>query len=421
MGSLKEKLKSLPKKPGVYLFKDKYATILYVGKAKSLFTRVSSYFTPSPDLKTGILLARLHDIDYIVVKSEMEALLLEDELIKKYKPRYNISLRDDKSYPYLKLTVNEKWPRLLLVRRKVGDGALYFGRYQGKMVREVIRLCKKLFPIRWCKESPLQERKQGCLYYRIGTCSGPCIGKIAKKDYWVLVQGIKALLSGKMDQALAKLKQEMVKNSSKREYERAAYLRDRMKILSEMLEGKELSAPPTPRRLSEIIELKKVLKLKKEPMRIEAFDVSNISSKNIVGSMVVFYGGLPAKSEYRKFKVRTLKNKPNDVAAIYEIVRRRYSKSLASQLSLPDLVLVDGGVAQANAGKKALVEANLASIPIIGLAKKQEIICFPNVTKTLALAKTSSALKLLQRIRDEAHRFAITYHRQKRARSLYES
>ena len=190
MASLKEKLNSLPNQPGVYLFKDKNGVIIYIGKAKSLRKRVASYFTKPPEIKTGILLDRLYDIDYIVAGSELDALILEDELIKKYKPRYNISLRDDKAYPFLKLTVNEEWPRLFLARRKAKDGALYFGRYQGGMVRAIIRLVKKIFPIRWCKESPLRRREQPCLYYRIGSCSGPCLRKISHEDYLALVQGI---------------------------------------------------------------------------------------------------------------------------------------------------------------------------------------------------------------------------------------
>ncbi|MFH1684370.1 MAG: excinuclease ABC subunit UvrC [Candidatus Margulisiibacteriota bacterium] len=421
MSSLQDKLKSLPGKPGVYLFKDRNGVILYVGKAKSLRKRVASYFTKSQDIKTSILLERLHDIDYIIAGSELDALILEDELIKKYKPRYNIAWRDDKAYPFLKLTVNERWPRLFLVRKKEKDGALYFGRFQGGMVREVVRLVKKLFPIRWCKESPLKMRQQPCLYYRIGSCSGPCIRKISHEDYLALVQAIISLLEGKMDKALEMLSQEMAKTSENQEFERAANLRDRIKMLQKMIEGKELTRTPAPRRLSEIKELKKKLKLKKDPMRIEAFDISNIQGANIVGSMVTFFGGLPLKSDYRKFKIRSLAKKPNDVAAIYEVVKRRYTKTLAKKLPLPDLIVVDGGIAQVNSGAKALAESKLKKLPIIGLAKRQEDIYFPKAKKPLALSKRSAALRLLQRIRDEAHRFAISYHRARRSKTLFAS
>ncbi len=412
-------MSSLPNKPGVYLFKDKNGVILYIGKAKNLRKRVSSYFKRPGDLKTSILLERLYDIDYVVTGSELDALILEDELVKKYKPRYNVALRDDKAYPYLKITIKEEWPRLFLARRKEKDGALYFGRYQGGMVRAVIRMVKKLFPIRWCKESPLRMREQPCLYYRIGSCSGPCIQKISPEEYRALVQGIISLLEGRMDKALNKLKEEMAKASEKQDFERAAYLRDRIKLLEKMMEGKELGRAPSPRLLSEVIELQKVLKLKKAPMRIEAFDISNIQGSNIVGAMVAFYGGLPLKNDYRRFKVKSLEKKPNDVAAIYEVVKRRYTGSLSKRMTLPDLVMVDGGIAQVKSGVKGLAEAKLKNLPVIGLAKREEKIFSAKAKKPLILPKTSSALQLLQRIRNEAHRFAITYHREKRKKALY--
>jgi len=419
MSSPKEKLKSLPLKPGVYLFKDKNGTVLYIGKAKSLRKRVSSYFNKKSDIKTSVLLERLHNIDYVVTASELDALLLEDDLVKKYKPRYNISLKDDKAYPYLKLTVKEEWPRLFLARRKKKDGAFYFGPYQGGMVRAVIRLVKKMFSIRWCKESPMRMRQQACLYYRIGNCAGPCVGKIRREDYMALVQGIILLLEGKMEDALAKLKQEMQKASRDRDFERAAYLRDRIKLLEKMLEGKELGRAPAPRILSAVTALKKELKLKGSPMRVEAFDVSNIQGTNIVGSMVVFFGGLPLKQEYRRFRVKTVRQKANDVAAIYEIIKRRYAGSLAKKLDVPDLILIDGGGAQLSAGLKALKEAGLKETSVISLAKREEEICLPKRAKPLKLSKSSSALQLLQRIRDEAHRFAVSYHRLKREKGLY--
>lgn len=419
MNSVKEQLKSLPTKPGVYLFKSRNGEVIYVGKAKSLRKRVTSYFSKIPDIKTAVLLSRLDSIDYILAGSELAALLLENELIKKYKPRYNISLRDDKSYPFLKLTVNEKWPRLFVVRKKQKDGALYFGRYQGGMVREIVRLIKKLFPIRWCKETPMRVREQPCLYYRIGACAGPCIGSIKHKDYLALVRGIATLLRGKMSQALKNLKQEMGKASQARDYERAAVLRDSTKLLIKMIEGKSFSKEPATRLLSEISELQQKLKLDNAPMRIEAFDISNIGGTNVVGAMVAFVGGVPLKSDYRRFKIRGLADKANDVASIFEVVKRRYTGMLANKLPLPDLIIVDGGLAQANAGLRGIVEAGVHKIPIIGLAKEKEEIYFPNKTVPLRLLPGSRALQLLQRVRNEVHRFAIKYHREKRTRSLF--
>ncbi|MFH1826495.1 MAG: excinuclease ABC subunit UvrC [bacterium] len=415
MSSPQEKLKRLPNKPGVYLFKDKSGAVIYVGKAKSLRKRVGSYFKRQTDIKTTILISRLADIDYILAGSELDALILENQLIKQYKPRYNIALRDDKSYPYLKLTINETWPRLFLTRRRQKDGALYFGRFQGGMVREIIKLVKKLFPIRWCVETPMRLRQQDCLYSRIGVCSAPCIGSISKVKYRGLVRGIVLLLEGRFNKAIKQLEKEMSQASKEQDYERAAELRDRVNILNKLSETIILRREPAPRQFQAIAELQGALKLKNPPMRIEAFDISNIQGSNIVGAMVAFLGGSPLKSDYRKFKIKSVSHKANDVAAIYEIVNRRYNGPLAKTLPWPDLVLIDGGLAQVNSARKALAK----EIPIIGLAKKEEEIYFPGRFKSLCLPKDSQPLKLLQRIRNEVHRFAIAYHRQKRKKSAF--
>ncbi len=412
--SLDKKLQALPAKPGVYLFKNRLGEIIYVGKAKSLRRRVTSYFKKTDDLKTSVLLSRLADIDYIVVGSETDALLLEADLIKKYHPRYNILMRDDKAYPYLKLTVNEEWPRLLFVRRKAKDGALYFGRFEGAMARDILRLIKKLFPIRWCKETPLRKREQPCLYYRIGACASPCTGRISRTDYLALVKGIRLFLEGKMAGALAKLQAEMAQASRAQEYERAAAWRDRIEALTKLMAAKKLEREPAPRLLAELNELKELLNLTTLPMRIEAFDISNISGSNNVGAMVAFYGGVPLKSDYRKFKIYSVTGKPNDTASMAEVIRRRYGGELAKKLPRPDLVLIDGGLPQVNAAAKIIKD-----IALIGLAKREEEIYWPRQFRPLKLSKNSPALKLLQRIRDEAHRFAVTFHRQKRSQGIY--
>ncbi|MFH1361464.1 MAG: excinuclease ABC subunit UvrC, partial [bacterium] len=348
MSSFREKLSGLPCQPGVYLFRGRSGEILYIGKAKSLKKRVSSYFTKPPDLKTSILLDKLRDIDYILAKSELDALLLENELIKKHKPRYNVALRDDKTYPFLKLSVQEEWPRLFLARKKTKDGARYFGRFQGGMVREVIRQVKKLFPIRWCKETPLKKRAQPCLYYRIGKCSGPCIGAIEHENYLALISGVQSLLAGNLGAALAKLEKEMQSAAGRHEFELAAILRDRIRLLGKMLKTKGPRHLPELRNEAGLKELKEALALGSLPTRIEGFDISNIQGSNIVGSMVTFYGGVPLKSAYRKFKIRSVAGKPNDVAAIYEIIKRRFSGGLSQSLPAPDLILIDGGLGQVN-------------------------------------------------------------------------
>lgn len=416
---LKSKVNSLPAKPGVYLFKNKDQEVIYIGKAKSLKKRVASYFNKTPDIKTGLLLEKVYDLDYILARSELDALILEDDLIKKYQPRYNISQRDDKTYPYLKLTINEKWPRLFLVRKKEADGALYFGKFKGKMVKDVLLLMKKLFPIRWCKETPLKDREQPCLYYRIGRCSGPCINKIKHQDYTRIVESVKLLLQGKSREALDKLRLEMARVAKEQNFEQAKLLRDRIRLLETMLEPKALERSSMPDNIRALEELQKELGLAKLPMRIEAFDISNTVGQESVGSMVVFFGGNPLKKHYRKFKIRTLSDKANDVASMHEVVSRRYGKTLTHSLPWPDLVLVDGGMGQVNAAKKALEKLGLINLPIIGLAKKQEEIFFPLKNKPLVLSKSTLALRLLQRIRDEAHRFALGYHQLRRKKRFF--
>jgi len=399
---------TLPNKPGVYLFKDRYSAVLYVGKAKNLKKRVASYFSKTPDIKTSVLLDKTRQIDFIVTDSEIKALILENELIKKYKPRYNISLRDDKTYPYLKLTVNEEFPRLLITRKKIKDKALYFGRFPSGIAGEILRLAKKIFPIRWCKEAPLRKREQPCLYYRIGACQGPCVGQITKQEYARVVQGLSLFLKGNMGGAIENLEKEMQIASANQDYEKAAALRDRIKRLLKLREGKEFK----PRTIAETIELKKVLGLKKDPMRIEAFDISNIQGSNIAASMVVFFGGLPLKKDYRKFKIKSVKGRPDDAASMAEVVARRFGH----KEKLPDLILIDGGKPQLSSALKALKNCGL-DLPVIALAKKQEEIFTAKSKVSLKLDPSSSALKLLQRIRDEAHRFAVAYHRLRRKKA----
>ncbi|MFA5839654.1 MAG: excinuclease ABC subunit UvrC [Candidatus Margulisiibacteriota bacterium] len=416
---MKDKIKSLPETAGVYLFKNQNGDIIYVGKAKSLRKRVFSYFKKGNDLKTAILLTRLYDLDWILTASEMDALILENKLIKKYQPRYNIVLKDDKTYPYIKITIKEEWPRVFMVRRKESDGARYFGPYRGGMVKTILGLIKKTYPVRWCKEVTLKPRTQPCLFGRIGSCAAPCLQQISHAAYRQLIQSIILLLEGKSDKAIVKLNDEMKKAAQEQNYERAGMLRDRVEQLEKLLEAKDLERPAGGQRVSVLNDLQKALGLSKIPMRIEAFDVSNIQGSNMVGSMVVFQGGIPLKRDYRRFNLKTVGPDPNDAAAIYEIVKRRYSNSLTKKLPWPDLILIDGGKPQLGAALKALSVANRLDLPLISLAKREEEIFMPNKRNSLVLEKHSAALMLLQRIRDEAHRFAITFHRQKRSQRLF--
>jgi len=538
---LSSKLKILPKGPGVYLFKNADGKVIYVGKAKSLKKRVTSYFTKvHTDTKTENLVHNINDIDYITTSSELEALILENNFIKKHRPRYNVILRDDKEYPYIKLTVNEEWPRLFMVRKIDKDGAKYFGPYNGSTVNETLRLLKRLFPVRPCKETPLKMRRQPCMYFYIKHCPGPCVGGINHRTYMKMCEEIVSLLDGRLSESISKMRVEMRESSDRQDYEGARVLRDRIRTLEKMAESqfvvshdladrdvialsrsggsscalvfqvrrgrlinrdifyphdtsgatdeelmtsvlkqyyadaanimpeivlgeraedmKAVSAFLSKKRgakvrmvvptkgaklklvkmardnarlllerkmlysgeekISEaLVELKQKLSLEKVPVRIEAFDVSNIQGTEIVGAMVTFVGGRAHKSDYRKFKV-FVEGKPNDVASINEIVSRRYGGSLSKTLSLPDLILIDGGAGQVSAARKGLDSSGIKDIPIIGLAKKHEEIYFTGRLAPLRLPRDSASLRLLQRIRDEAHRFAITYHRLRRAKRM---
>ena len=404
-----------PDQPGVYLFKDKSGRIIYVGKAKSLRDRVSSYFQkPLNSPKTVELVNVYRKIDYIVTPTELEALLLERKLIDKYQPRFNIVWKDDKQYPYLKLTTNEEWPRLILTRKKEKDGALYFGPYESKSVRDTIRLIKRLFPIRWCKESPLKSRQQPCLQYHLKRCWAPCIGGINREEYLNFCNAIIQVLEGDLSAAIRLLRDEMEIAAGQKRFEQAGKLRDRIRNLSRMLQKKPGWVPRAKEKEGDtsVWELKNALNLKRKPRRIEAFDVSNISGEDVVASMVTFTDGEPLKSDYRKFRIQGIEGQ-NDVASINQAVYRRYAGSLSKKMQKPDLVMVDGGITQVRAAEKALKDARL-KLPVIGLAKKNEQIFRPDRNVPIALPQDSPALKLLMRIRDEAHRFAITFQRASR-------
>ncbi|MBU0573469.1 MAG: excinuclease ABC subunit UvrC [Candidatus Margulisbacteria bacterium] len=409
-------MQKFPDQPGVYFFKDKAGEIIYIGKAKSLKRRIASYFNrPADSPKLQALLDHLHSIEFICTATELEALLLENRLIKKHQPKYNIMLRDDKNYPYIKLTMQEEWPRLLMVRQKLDDGALYFGRYDAGGIKETIRLIKKFFPIRWCKSSPMRTREQPCLQYHIKHCLGPCIGKISQQEYRNLCKAIASLLSGRMSDVTEALKKEMDAAAGAHKYELAAKLRDQINKLERVTRTRPRWVPRRIVRQAQnsLLELKDTLHLPKIPFRVEAFDVSNIQGEDCVASMVVFENGEPKKKDYRRFKIRGTEG-PNDAAAINEVVKRRYTKTLKDKLPLPDLILIDGGKPQVNAAKRALPH----DIPIFGLAKKEELLFAPHKSRPIRLPLESPALLLLRAARDEAHRFAITYHRAKRKKSL---
>jgi excinuclease ABC subunit C len=408
---LKAKVKSLPALPGVYMMKDRDGVVLYVGKAGNLRKRVSSYFYPNRRMNERIdrLVSLIEDVEYMVTSTEAEALIYENSLIKQLEPKYNVALRDDKSYPMLKLTVNEKFPRIFITRRKQDDGAIYYGPYaNAKLLKEAILILRQIFPLRTCAKMP----KNVCLNYHIKQCVAPCAGKVTDEEYAGIVLELKLFLEGKRTELLKLLTQKMTAASRKEEFEQAAHLRARIEALS-TIGHDSVSYKP----LGQIEELRTVLGIEKPLEIIEGFDVSNIMGKEAVGSMVHFFKGRPKKNEYRKFKISTVSG-VDDYAMMREIVGRRYSRLLQEKKAMPDLILIDGGKGHLAAAVGELEKLGLSGIPTIGIAKEFEHIFVKDKKDPLILPKESKALHLLQRVRDEAHRFAISYHRVLRSKKF---
>ena len=543
---LEERMASLPQSCGVYLFKDASGKILYVGKAANLAQRVKSYFQlPSLTPKLGALASQVRDVDYKVTDNEVEALLLECNLIKEYHPRYNVSLKDDKRYPYLKIT-KEEFPRIFVTRKVKSDGARYFGPYtNARAIRQTLKLLKTLFPIRTCKRKiGLRPQAAGsrlqkpCLNYHIKRCFAPCAGKIGREDYRKVADEVGLFLKGERSALIKSLEKRMKGAKESLKFEEAIILRDQIQslekisarqkvvstrpidqdvmafalgpdsacsqiffirkgkliggehfffkgikdkseeeiltplvkqyyynatyipkevVLQNEIEEKELIksylGKKGKRRVRLIVprkgdklkliklaernarlaliqkysasqqmkeetlgELQRTLGLRDLPFRIEAFDISNISGTLATGSLVVFRGGEPDKNEYRRFRIKRTRG-VDDYAMMAEVVERRYRRLLKERKIMPDLILVDGGKGQLSAALKVLKRLKI-KLPIAALAKEYEHLFIPGKSLPIVLAKNSSALYLLKQIRDEAHRFALAYHRKLREKKI---
>jgi excinuclease ABC subunit C len=537
--TLAEKLDSLPTRPGVYLFKGKDGQVLYVGKARVLRDRVRSYFQASRPVevhKSGMV-EEIADLDLVVTDTEMEALALENNLIKRHKPPYNVRLRDDKNHPYLKLTLAEEYPRLYIVRRPAEDGNAYGGPYiPASLGRKTSGLVRKLFGVRSCKETLNGKRPRPCLQYQIKRCLAPCVAELCSLDrYHASCEDARLFLEGRTEEVVRRLKSEMGAVAGEDRFEEAASLRDQVQALERLetpqkitttdleerdlfgacVEGERaavqafsvrdgkvvaregflldrLAEPETvlastiqqyyadgryvPRELlvpeevpdRELLEawltkrrgtnvrirvpqrgekfrlldlvvrnarlafdlewkhprkqsqeilraLQDLLELEVEPRRIECFDISNIQGADIVASMVCFEDGLPKKSDYRKFRIKTVTGAPDDFASMREVVGRRYKRLLEEGKELPDLVLIDGGKGQLGAAAEALDELGLGDQPVASLAKQEELIFLRGREGPISLPRASPVLQLVQRVRDEAHRFAVGFHRKARS------
>lgn len=537
-------LKALPDKPGVYQFYNNNSVIIYVGKAKSLQKRVRSYFKPESQNigKVDVLVKKIHDIKYIVVENEYEALLLENNLIKKYQPRYNVLLKDDKTYPWICIK-NERFPRVFPTRNLIKDGSEYFGPYaSGRMMHTLLDLVYQLFQLRTCSynltEDNIRKKKfKVCLKYHIGNCKGPCEDLQSEEEYNATIADIKEIIKGNINTVQLQLKKNMAEYAANYEFEKAHLLKEKIELLqkyqskstvvnssisnvdvfsiitdedtayvnflkvisgsivqahtvelrkrldetaSQMLtfaiadlrerlksNSKEIIVPialeikfpdtkitipqkgdkkklldlsisnakyfrldkekqkelvDPDRHVNRIMEqAMKDLNLSELPNHIECFDNSNIQGSFAVAAMVVFRNARPERSEYRHFNIKTVEG-PNDFASMEEVVYRRYKRLLDEEKELPKLIVIDGGKGQLSSAMNSLTKLGLRDkIPVIGIAKRLEEIYFPGDSIPLYIDKKSETLKLIQQMRDEAHRFGITHHRQKRQKETIKS
>lgn len=436
---LKDKVKELTTNPGIYQYKNKSGKVIYVGKAKNLKNRVNSYFNVKldPHSKTATLVKQIHSLTYIETLSELEALILEAALIKKYQPKYNIALKDDKSYLYIVIRPNRfdlngkklLVPKIIAARETdLQKGDLSFGPYpHGRKATDILRILRRIIPYRDCSEGKFnkyQKLASPCLYGHIGLCQAPCSGRISPENYRKDINRIKNLLSGDSNKFILSIEKEMKKASKEEKFEDAAYYRD---ILSKFryIRQKFSSAqqyidnPYLVEDLREkaLTQLKDSIPFLKDlPERIECYDISNISGVDAVGSMVVAINGEITKREYRRFKIKTKKT-PDDFHMMSEVLTRRLKKDWNS----PDLLVLDGGKGQLSVVQEVLNDLNL-DIPMIGLAKKFETIVYidPDTLNfvEINLDRDSEGLKLLQRLRDEAHRFAQAYHHKLRLNQI---
>jgi len=430
--AIQEKLKALPDKPGCYLMRDHEGKIIYIGKAASLRTRVRSYFrshtkrTAQPKIRS--LISSIEDFDIVVLKSEAEAILTEGKLIKEYRPHYNTLWKDDKRFTMIRADVQHPFPTLGKCRIKKDDGAAYFGPYTSGMAAKVaVEFLERRFGLRRCKPRvPDAETYKHCSNDIIADCSAPCIGKISPEGYRERVDEACAFLRGERMGMLKELRTEMEAAAAEHRFEEAAALRDMLFHLHNAVKEKA-RVRKTPKMQRDearqgLKELKEQLNLPAEPRVVECFDISNISGTNSVASMVCAVDGVPYPNRYRRFRIKTVQG-ADDPRSMAEVVRRRYARLLKEGKPMPGLVMVDGGITQLRAAKAELVTLGLDNLPIVGLAKRYEEIVWDYEANSgnLFLPRRSAGLAVVTRLRDEAHRFAIAYHRELRRRRIKES
>ena len=533
--TLKDKIARFPEKPGIYFFKNAAGGVVYIGKARRLRDRVRSYFLAGPDAKTSAILSETADVDYILTNSEREAAFLENNFIQQAQPKFNLRLKDDKSFPVLKVTTEEGFPGIYFSRKVSPGGARYFGPFSpAHEARKTIHLAGKFFGLRTCEAAVFRNRKRPCLEYDLKLCTAPCVGLIGESAYRDNVAAALLFLEGKTEDLATVLRERMEKAAAAEAFETAAHWRDVLKVLDQIrikpalisvrLENQDVfgysggigrgayyvfimrrgkvvrsheffrdaqpdqtpaealgeslisfyadhDVPPkilvpflpdgrnvagqladpsgkipdivVPARgknralldmavknaeralaardedLTPLIELKSALGLSSLPVRIEGFDVSNTQGTETVASLVAFENGRPRKDGYRKYTIRTVEG-PNDVASLEEALERRFGRAIREKAVLPDLVLIDGGKPQLNTARRVLNRLGLAAVPAAALAKREDILFIAGRRDGIRLERTSAGLKLVQRVRDEAHRFAIAFHRRRRMKRSIE-
>jgi len=423
---LKEKVRTLPHKPGVYLMHDKDHNVIYIGKAKSLRKRVGSYFRHSGFASSRLrnLVTSIADISVIRTETEAEALIIEARLIKKYKPFFNVELKMGERYPYVKLT-SGSYPRLVVTRHKEEDGGIYVGPYTrvGEL-RNLLRLIQRYFPLRSCKMDLEKSRpKRPCIDHSLGKCLAPCVDKCSRRAYRERVDYILLLLRGQSAMLVDRLRHKMEQASSRMDFEEAAHHRDAIQAIWKINRNRvsaHLQEEFDTFTWEVLNTLQAYLKLPVLPWRIDGFDVSHMSGKHTYGVVVVFEQALPNPSLYRKFKLRAVEG-IDDFRSIRETVFRRYQKALQGKDPLPQLILIDGGSLQLQFAQEALQELGLNSIPMIAIAKREELLFMTSQKDPMKLADEDPVLKLLQRIRNEAHRFAIASQRRQAIKTLSRS
>ena len=429
---VKEKLPLLPDKPGVYLMRDRSGRIIYVGKAASLRNRVRHYFQPATlrgaDPKLRGLINSIVDLDFLVVRTEAEAILTEGRMIKEYRPRYNVAFRDDKRFPMLRIDLNEPWPRVETCRQNRRDGALYFGPYSNSMAARVAReFLDQHYHLRVCRpREPGPDDHRHCHADIVSFCSAPCVARISPADYRARVEEAAAFLRGERPAVLEELAAAMDREAAALNFEKAAALRDTLLhlrwVIKERHKGTRSLAMRAEEARAGVAELQAALGLAEAPGVIECFDISNISGTHAVASMVVAVDGMPARQRYRRFRIKTVEGS-DDPRMMAEVIRRRYTRVRDEQQARPGLVLVDGGFTQLSAARAELRALGLADQPSAGLAKKFEEVYHADEpgAAPLRLPRDSAALKMIQQLRDEAHRFALDYHRTLRNRLMRDS